>query len=78
MYELRIAYSADSTLAEGDVHSCHETVKAAAEAFVHCTAPLKQIVVEEASGPRFLDEDEERVLEQVCSRHGFDLLDIEG
>jgi hypothetical protein len=70
MYELRIAYEADTTLGEADVRSHHEHLDEAAEAFARCSAPFKQLLWVEDGEPDWLDPDEERRLAEVCDRHG--------
>lgn len=78
MYELRIAYSPDSTLGEGDVRSRHEQLAEAAEAFVRCTAPYKQLLWVENGEPDWLDELEQRYVADIAARHGYDVEEIEG
>jgi hypothetical protein len=78
MYELRIAYDADTTLGESDVRSRHEHLDEAAEAFVRCSAPFKQLLLVEDGEPDWLDPDEERRLAEVCGRHGLVVEEVEG
>jgi hypothetical protein len=77
-YELRIAYSPDTTLGDADVHSRHTTIDAAARAFVHCGSPLKQILYVENGEPDWLNQREQATLERICGEHGYDVDEIEG
>ena len=78
MYELRIAYVLETTLGEADVRSRHGQLDEAAEAFVRCTAPFKQIIWSDENGPDWLDPDEERRLAEICGRHGLVVEEVEG
>ena len=77
MYELRYAYSSATTLGEAEVRSLHDHIDQAAEAFVRCTAPFKQVLWVEDGEPDWLDSTEQRRLAEVCDRHGYDVLDVE-
>jgi hypothetical protein len=77
MYELRIAYDSETTLGQSDVRSRHQHIDEAAEAFVRCTAPFKQVLWVEDGEPDWLGPDEERRLAEVCDRHGYDVEEIE-
>jgi hypothetical protein len=77
-YEVRYAYTSATTLGEAEVRSRHEQIDEAAEAFVRCTAPFKQIIWSDDDGPDFLDPAEERRLAEVCGRHGYDVEEVEG
>jgi hypothetical protein len=76
MYELRFAYDLETTLGEADVRSRHEHIDEAAEAFVCCSAPFKQLIWVEDGEPDWLDPVEERRLAEVCDQHGYDLEEI--
>jgi hypothetical protein len=78
MYELRIAYDADTTLGEGDIRSRHEHLDEAAEAFARCAAPFKQLLRVEDGEPAWLDPDEERRVAEVCARRGLVVEEVEG
>jgi hypothetical protein len=77
-YELRISYSADSTLGEGDVRGRYRTLAKAAYEFVHCSAPYRQLLADEDGTVRFLNKWEERYVDDVARRHGWDVEDVDG
>jgi hypothetical protein len=72
-YELRFAYDPATTLGQADVHSRHDHIDDAAAAFVHCGAPLKQILWVEHGEPDWLDDLEEARLKHICAAHGYDV-----
>jgi hypothetical protein len=76
-YELRISYSPDSTLGEGDVCGRYDCLTAVALEFVTCSAPFKQILARDERGVvRFLSQPEESYVEDVARRHGFDVEEV--
>lgn len=77
MYELRIAYDEATTLGQADVRSRHEHIQDAAEAFVFCTAPLKQLLwIDEDGSPDWLDDDEEAVVARVAAQRGLEIDEV--
>lgn len=60
------------------MHSRHEHIDEAAEAFVLCGAPVKPVLWVEHGEPDWLDEAEERRLVEIAAQHGYEVEEVEG
>jgi hypothetical protein len=76
-YQLRYTYDPDQIIGTSAIHSRHEHIDEAAEAFLSLTAPYKQVVVEEDGKLAALDEREESRLQEICDAAGYDVDEIE-
>jgi hypothetical protein len=65
------------TLGEGEV-SYFGTLIEAANAFAKSEAPFKTVVFDDGCQARELNHDEERLLEHVCAKLGFDVEEVQG
>ncbi len=77
-YQVRYAYDPSEAVAGAAIHSTHEHIDDAAEAFIHLTAPFKQIVVDERGELEYLDDIEEARLASIVERSGYEVEDIDG
>ena len=77
-YQLRYTYDPSETVAGAAIHSRHEHIDDAAEAFIHLTAPFKQVVVDERGELEYLDDLEEARLQSIVERSGYEVEDIDG
>ena len=71
-YRLIVTDDPSRTLAQGEVRY-FATVLDAAKAFVRAEEPYKQIVYDDGCEVRWLNRDEQWMLESVCGFHGFDV-----
>jgi hypothetical protein len=70
-YELRATWDPCKRLGDARVHSVHEQLHEAAEAFASCTVPYRRLIwVYDAGGADELDELEEKYVAAVCAEHG--------
>ena len=77
-YELRIAYSSDSTIGEGDVLARAPDIRDLADRFAESTAPFKTIIFVDGSGADWLDEWETQVLAEACAKRGLAMVEVDG
>ena len=76
-YDLHATDDPDLTLGEAGVRSSHRRLIAAANAFVQCELPYKQLVhVDDCGHTRFLTDREEAFVAAVADRLGLDVIDI--
>jgi hypothetical protein len=64
------------TLGQGEVRYFRTLVQAA-NAFVNATEPFKTVVYDDGCTARELNRDEQRLLENVCAKLGYDVESIE-
>jgi hypothetical protein len=64
------------TLGQGEVRY-FASMLAAANAFVKATEPFKTVVYDDGCCARELNRDEQRLLENVCAKLGFDVDTVE-
>jgi hypothetical protein len=63
------------TLGQGEVRYFRTLVQAA-NAFVNATEPFKTVVYDDGCTARELNRDEQRLLENVCAKLGYDVESI--
>lgn len=66
----------DQTLGEGEFRH-YRSLLDAANAFAKARAPFQQIVFDDGCDVRFLTDQEQAFLEDVCRIHGYDVEDID-
>ena len=71
-YKLIETTNPDQTLGEGDIHH-YRTMIDAANAFVHSTAPYKQVIYDNGHIARELNKREQQLLERVCHLLGYEI-----
>ena len=77
-YDLHATDDPDTTVGEAGVKSTHRRLLAAANAFVQCDLPYKQIVhVDSCGHARFLTYREQEFITGVAERLGLDVVEIE-
>jgi len=62
-------------LAAGDV-TYHATILDAAHAFAKSADPYRTVIYDDGCQARDLNRDEERLLENVCAKLGFDVEEV--
>lgn len=76
-YDLHATDDPDRTLGEAGVLSSHRSLIAAANAFVECPLPCKQLVyVADCGEPRYLTEREEAIVDQLAADLGLEVIDL--
>ena len=77
-YDLHATDDPDTTLGEAGAKSTHRRLLAAANAFVQCQLPYKQLVhVDSCGHARFLTAREQAFVSAVADRLGLEMVEIE-
>ena len=74
-YRLIVSDDPCRTLAQGEMRY-FATMLAAANAFVKAEQPYMQIVYDDGCSARHLNGDEQRLLENVCAKLGYDVEEV--
>jgi hypothetical protein len=76
-YQVRYTYDPDQIIGKGAIHSRHEHIDDATQAFLRLTAPYKVIAVEENGELEELDELEEARFRSICAAAGYEVEEVE-
>ena len=74
-YRLIVSDDGCKTLAQGEVRHFASMIEAA-NAFVKSTEPFKTVIFDDGCVARELNRDEQRLLENVCAKLGYDVEEV--